>query len=842
MKRILLIILLYFGVFPYFKDSTLQILGVQKSYSQTQTVAQKLVAYYQYMNPDYRVVDLQYDCQCAVLVRDIATGDYFPVFGTPEWIGNNYGFQEYLVEHVNDPLPEPQLSNDPVEDEYLESLMDFLEDFQDFQDRAAAIADAMDDFWENMGSASEMGNPEAPVECLYGEAMYYGETEKVVVYNNSVLASSLPCANSFLLVTKRIIHFTPAQQARIARYNFNGSTLVSIVDNSGVTYTNSLEAEVGEADYKCSPDGIQHYSPMYVKRTYNSYRFIAFDRLRANPTLAEYYNAQLKVWFGVPYSNMDYCIEVPELNTEDAQVGSVVIGSTANGVLYCETLTAEDVARTTIADRNSKFKLKSLRLHHYVNLPKWVEDFFRKLDLYPGDCAIDYVNERLDELHADPVYINETNEDVKKKMEFENVAYDLLFGMLYCATNEAAAQGEAAPLQFGMGMLHEAISSVDVKQIVTGVAQMAKGLANAVAQNVKNVITAAKDIVIQQTTGTVDYEQIAKKFIEANFAQLADFYNTAKTIATHFKETYFTKCDTDPLYGDICSYRHGEVAMMVLPIVITGGEWLVVKAEALVTKYALKTERAITLMKEAANASRQTVQGVYTVLDDAGTTATTLEKTIIKESDGVTVHSTIKNEGEVGDELLVITEAAHYVDHNIVSTLAVNPTPLSASNYVPKNSFRDYALKIDPQVDPNLKAAVDDIIANGDLGGTKTETLIQDYLFETKMGLTKLDGKVGSNNGFDGVFVKYDASNNPEKIFICESKQQWSAGVQLNPADVNTGLPAQMTNAWIQDVTGRLRNAGKTAIADLIDYNMNIVHKTVVTVNKSTGDINILKL
>jgi hypothetical protein len=150
-------------------------------------------------------------------------------------------------------------------------------------------------------------------------------------------------------------------------------------------------------------------------------------------------------------------------------------------------------------------------------------------------------------------------------------------------------------------------------------------------------------------------------------------------------------------------------------------------------------------------------------------------------------------------------------------------------------------LKIDPQVDVNLKAAADDIIANGDLAGTKTETQVQDYLFTQKMGLTRLDGKYGSNNGLDGFFIEGTITS-PTKIYITECKQQWSAGIGLQPANPSTGLAVQMSDTWIQQVSARLRQAGKTAEADLIDNNPLLIEKYVITVNKSTGDINILRL
>lgn len=52
----------------------------------------------------------------------------------------------------------------------------------------------------------------------------------------------------------------------------------------------------------------------------------------------------------------------------------------------------------------------------------------------------------------------------------------------------------------------------------------------------------------------------------------------------------------------------------------------------------------------------------------------------------------------------------------------------------------------------------------GDLGEDYADTVF------AEVGYTKLPSKVGSNNGFDGLFVKYDSDGKPIDIIINESK------------------------------------------------------------------------
>lgn len=51
-----------------------------------------------------------------------------------------------------------------------------------------------------------------------------------------------------------------------------------------------------------------------------------------------------------------------------------------------------------------------------------------------------------------------------------------------------------------------------------------------------------------------------------------------------------------------------------------------------------------------------------------------------------------------------------------------------------------------------------------------------------------------------------------------------------------------MSDAWVQYVAGKLRNAGKTNIADMIIDNPALINKYVSAVDKVQGEINLLKL
>jgi hypothetical protein len=225
------------------------------------------------------------------------------------------------------------------------------------------------------------------------------------------------------------------------------------------------------------------------------------------------------------------------------------------------------------------------------------------------------------------------------------------------------------------------------------------------------------------------------------------------------------------------------------------------------------------------------------------------EKLLVKEADN-SISASLKAEEDLAPgstvpaKQIVITERADLMNSSTIAGLS----PELPNQYnISKSKFHNSAHKIDPVVDAPLKQKADDIIANGDNLGTKTEE-VQDILFVNKAGYAKLDAKYGSNNGIDGLYIK-GTVNNPAEIMVCEAKQwQSGGGVSLNQGNLNTGLPTQMSIDWVRYVAEKLKQTGipeKVAIGDMLLLHTTpngIVKRNITVVNKQTGDINILNL
>ncbi|GAA4928908.1 hypothetical protein [Mucilaginibacter defluvii] len=120
---------------------------------------------------------------------------------------------------------------------------------------------------------------------------------------------------------------------------------------------------------------------------------------------------------------------------------------------------------------------------------------------------------------------------------------------------------------------------------------------------------------------------------------------------------------------------------------------------------------------------------------------------------------------------------------------------------------------------------------------------LADDIFATN-GYQKFNSKIGSNNGFDAVYIKGDLSN-PTEIIINEAKQMSSIGtIKLN-AKTQGGKAAQMSNDWINQTILDMRISPDPAIKNLgevLNNNLSKITKTVSAVDKSTKEIVILRL
>ncbi len=237
-------------------------------------------------------------------------------------------------------------------------------------------------------------------------------------------------------------------------------------------------------------------------------------------------------------------------------------------------------------------------------------------------------------------------------------------------------------------------------------------------------------------------------------------------------------------------------------------------------------------------------QAGWKVIWDGG-----LKKFSFKNGNGVAV-------GEIGENS--VPDILQILFRSIVDPSGFkNLNPKTLVNSTSGNSISGSFINANANkfnvTEPGLKSKFDDIVANGDQYGKKTENLIKEVIEDGgQSGFTHFDGSYSGNKGFDGVFIKGDI-NNPSEIIINESKQWIGGSVSLNGMTVTN--PAQMTNEWVRKVAEELRNTNdpaKSALADAIENALDdgILTKIVTVVDRTPvgnadnllGGINVIKV
>ena len=127
---------------------------------------------------------------------------------------------------------------------------------------------------------------------------------------------------------------------------------------------------------------------------------------------------------------------------------------------------------------------------------------------------------------------------------------------------------------------------------------------------------------------------------------------------------------------------------------------------------------------------------------------------------------------------------------------------------------------------------------SAEAGGYLREYISNNYFLRN--GYRSLEGKCGGGNCFDGVYIRGD------KVIINEVKPMSANGsIKLSGANPATGLPTQMTDAWVRNAVARLENSGNDAAKEtakiIIDaYDRGNLIKTITGV-RSDG-INLVKI
>jgi len=150
-----------------------------------------------------------------------------------------------------------------------------------------------------------------------------------------------------------------------------------------------------------------------------------------------------------------------------------------------------------------------------------------------------------------------------------------------------------------------------------------RGAANSYIQSYESYYSDVKQTFIDLKAGkSLSYDLWLQRLMPPAIRVQLSAIQTGVKVATNFANFYFVDCNK----SNICPYRYGQVTVMVLPIVITGGEWAIVKSTELLSN--LKTISTLGKTEEVANLLIDAEKAGKTIVQDG-------EKLVVKDGDEV---------------------------------------------------------------------------------------------------------------------------------------------------------------------------------------------------------------
>ncbi|MEJ7139169.1 hemagglutinin repeat-containing protein [Comamonadaceae bacterium SL12-8] len=176
--------------------------------------------------------------------------------------------------------------------------------------------------------------------------------------------------------------------------------------------------------------------------------------------------------------------------------------------------------------------------------------------------------------------------------------------------------------------------------------------------------------------------------------------------------------------------------------------------------------------------------------------------------------------GATGKTVAVGKDIARIFDNDPAKLPVIEPAP---GGFINSSKIRESDRIVDLPDSVTLKQADLAIISDKSKGGVLREEISDAYFL--KDGFTKLDRKCGSNC-FDGVYTKNG------EIYIVEVKPlQEHGALKLSSGDKGTGLPVQMSDAWVENRIDALSRAGSASARETAEILKN-AKKSGVGINK----------
>jgi hypothetical protein len=326
-------------------------------------------------------------------------------------------------------------------------------------------------------------------------------------------------------------------------------------------------------------------------------------------------------------SVMNYATIFKNLKSQQGEnaIASEVLILDKNDPNYQQKITdAKKKVSYILATYDSK-NTTPLKLEYKLEVPKALKDLFPDMQ-FDDKCTAAYINKSLDNLHRSSIYTNCGLSGDRAALEVLTIFYQGYFGFYKCAFGEEKMASQPAAMQFIAGASYCAITTIDVLDLAKGLLEIIKTGSTTYAQSyvdyyknlaqIKNNLFSGQEVKTKQILGValLPPYNVAPVAIEKGLK-----------IGETFKDKYFVNC------GKLCWYRYGEMSVIAIPIIYTGGEYAVSK----IKEIADISKISVTLTENVLKLNEKLIAKGVVLEEKAGVTLIKdLEGKVLKEVEG----------------------------------------------------------------------------------------------------------------------------------------------------------------------------------------------------------------
>lgn len=275
--------------------------------------------------------------------------------------------------------------------------------------------------------------------------------------------------------------------------------------------------------------------------------------------------------------------------------------------------TDEDMTNLTNHIRDLAKKIGcSIKMSIPTNLDSPVKLDFDYPTLFPNftinvGCVDELIAAAIDELHKSDKYKKAKNYD-KRALEIGVIIRKFFWVWMQCSLGEEACVNDGPVTQFIAGAAFEMVNTFNIEEAVDGILAALKEGSILVGESYIDHFKKMRDVYLDARKGNYQdltpekVQDLVEVLIPPNLKITGEIIGKSYTLSKALGDYYFD-FSSQTIY-----WRYGQLTVMVVPIIITGGEWAVTKIKKFTALNKSKNiDDVVSLVKEAKESGKNVI-------------------------------------------------------------------------------------------------------------------------------------------------------------------------------------------------------------------------------------------